>query len=145
MLSVAESTLSRAVRRHGIVVKRTGDRDRAVPAADVLRLNQAFRRKIVEELAGELVAYAEKREPLFVDAILAEVTAGLDALSVPGRDGNDFLDEIRGALPERWYREVERIYHTTITGPIAMVDVNGGDDEDAQEAEESPAPASVAG
>lgn len=144
MLNVAESTLSRAIRRHGIVVQRAGDRDRHVPAADVLRLNQVFRRKIAEELAGEIVAYAEEREPLFVDVILAEVTAGLDALSTPGPDGDDFLDELRGVLPERWYREIERIYRTTVSGPVAIVDVNAGDAADDHQAEESPAPASVA-
>jgi hypothetical protein len=146
MLSVAESTLSRAIRRHGIVVQLAGDRNRHVPAGDVLRLNDVFRRRIAEELAGELVGYAETREPSLVDVVAAEVTAGLELLSAPSLDGEEFLDELRRVLPARWYREVERIYRTAIPGPVAIVAVTGvGGDADVQEAEGPSAPVPVAG
>lgn len=146
MLGVAESTLSRAIRRHGIVVQRAGDRDRHVAAGDVLRLNDTFRRKIAEELAGELVAYAETREPSLVDAVAAEVTAGLELLSAPAPDGEEFLDELRRVLPARWYHEVERIYRATSPGRVAIVAVTGvGGDAAVQEAAGPSAPMSVAG
>lgn len=146
MLCVAESTLSRAIRRHGIVVQRAGDRDRHVAAGDVLRLNDIFRRKIAEELAGELVAYAETREPSLVDVVAGEVTAGLELLSAPGLDGEGFLDELRRVLPARLYHEVERIYRTTIPGRVAIVAVTGvGGDVAVRETAGPSAPMSVAG
>lgn len=145
MLLVAESTLSRAIRRHGIVVQRAGDRDRHVRARDVLRLNDVFRRKIAEELAGELVAYATAREPSLADAVMAEVSAGLELLTDPQPVGDAFLDELRRVLPARWYRETERIYRETTAGPLAIVAVTGADGAEVQGAQGPPAPVSVAG
>lgn len=146
MLGVAESTLSRAIRRHGIVVERAGDRNRHVPAGEVVRLNDVFRRKIAEELAGELVAYAETHEASSADSVEAEVTAALERPSVSRPDGDEFLDELRRVLPASWYREAERVYRATVSGPVAMLAVTGVDDDvDAPEAEEPAAPISAAG
>ncbi len=127
-------------------MQRAGDRDRHVPAGDVLRLNQVFRRKIAEELAGELVAYAETREPSVVDVVAAEVAAGLESLSAPRLDREAFLDDLRRVLPVRWYHEVERVYRKNIPGPVAIVAVTGaGGDADVQESGGPSAPVSVAG
>ncbi len=146
MLGVAESTLSRAVRRHGIVVQRVGDRDRRVAACDVLRLNSVFRRKIAEELAGELVAYAEAHKPSAADAVVAEVRSSLDGLPVAPRiDIGELLDELRRVLPARWYREVERVSCSMTVGPVAIVAVTADGAADVHGGEGPSAAVSVAG
>ncbi len=147
MLGVAESTLSRAIRRHGIAVQRVGDRDRRVAAGDVLRLNGVFRRTIAEELAGALVAYAEAHEPSAADAVLAEVRSGLDELPVAARiDRGELLEELRHILPANWYREVERVSRSMTAGPVAIVAVTGdGGAADVQGGEGPSAAVSVAG
>lgn len=76
ILGVAASTLSRRADRS---VERRGERDRVLPAAEVLRLGTVFRRRSLNDVAHDLLEHARTAAPADVQRIENEIEAFFEA------------------------------------------------------------------
>jgi hypothetical protein len=70
MLGVAASTLSR---RADVHPQARGDRDRLLPATEVLRLASIFRRRSINDVAQDLLDYAGKHAPQDAGSVAEEI------------------------------------------------------------------------
>lgn len=116
MIGLDASGITRAIQRVEIEPVRWGGRDKHLAVADVLRIAASAQRASLEEVAGNLLTWAEHEHPEHVDAFTAELDAFFAALPAPAaREPDAFVAELRAALPKRWATEAERIWreHST--------------------------------
>jgi hypothetical protein len=106
MVGVKPSVLSR---RPDLAFIAAG-REHRTPAVEVLRLTQYFRRRSVEEVAFQLVAYCQTHAPQAADAVSTEVDEAVAAIyqAVPDPSVERFLREARRLLPSGLFGEVAR-------------------------------------
>lgn len=65
----------------------------------------------MEEVAGNLLSWAEQEHPEHVEAYTAEIHAFFAALPAPApREPDAFVAELRATLPRGWAAEAERIW-----------------------------------
>jgi hypothetical protein len=104
MLAVEPSVLSR---QRDLEYIRAG-REHRVPAGEVLRLAQYFRRRSLEEVAFELVAYCQAHAPAMEGAITAEVDKAVVRLykASPAPSAARFLRDARQLLPTALFSQV---------------------------------------
>jgi hypothetical protein len=111
MIGIDASGITRAIHRLGIEPLRWGGRDKHLQIADVLRIAGTAQRASLEEVAGNLLSWAEQDRPEHVEAFTAEIDAFFAALPAPApREPDEFVAELRAALPRRWAAEAERIW-----------------------------------
>jgi hypothetical protein len=122
MLGVAVSTLSR---RDDLQAQARGERDRVLEPSEVMRLAYVFRKRSVNEVAGELIAYAQAHEP----ALVAEVEADVEQFFIDRANEDDrhddreaFLAAAKRMLPSKLYNQVERTVEAGGTqAPVSIV------------------------
>lgn len=107
ILAVAPSTLSR---QRDLAYVPAGGRDHRIPAAEVIRLAQHFRRRSLDEVAYELVDYCETHAPAMSAAVDAEVDGAVAAAyaSAPAPSVEGFLREARRLLPDHLFSQVAK-------------------------------------
>ncbi len=107
LLGVSASTLSR---RDDLRAERMGERDRRVPAIEVMRLAAVYRKRSLNEVAADVVEYAEQHAPEQAATVEDQVQRFFAERRGRAPSEGAFLDEARRALPAELYREVERVY-----------------------------------
>jgi hypothetical protein len=103
--------MSRAVRALGIEPQKWGRRDKHLRPADILEVARVAQRASLKEVAGAILEWTQATHP----AAVADTTAEIDAFfarfgesSTPPSE--QFLAELRAALPDRWARKAEKIW-----------------------------------
>jgi DNA-binding transcriptional regulator YdaS (Cro superfamily) len=117
LLAVSASTLSR---RDDLRAERMGERDRRLPAGEVMRLAALYRKRSLNEVAADVVDYAAQHAPKQATAVEGQIEAFFAEHQAQALKGA-FLDEARRALPDELYREVERVYQSDGETPPALV------------------------
>ena len=116
MIGLDASGVTRAVQRLEIEPLRWGGRDKHLEIGDVLRIAATAQRASLEEVAGDLLMWAEHTHPEHVDAFAAEIDAFFAALPAPTAQAPDaFVAELRAALPKRWAAKAEQIWRDHVT------------------------------
>ena len=105
--------MSRAVRALGIQPQRWGRRDKHLPPADILEVARVAQRASLNEVASAVLRWTEARHPEAVADTAAEIDAFFARLAGPSATPSEqFLAELRAALPEQWARKAEKIWRT---------------------------------
>lgn len=117
LIGLDPSGITRAVQRLGIKPLPWGARDKHLAVSDVLRIAANVQRSSLEEVAGNLLTWAEQARPEHVGAFTAEIDAFIAALPAPvAREPEAFVTELRAALPKRWAEQAERIWRAHAAG-----------------------------
>jgi hypothetical protein len=105
--------MSRAVRALGIEPQRWGRRDKHLTAAQVLQIARVAQRASLEEVAGSMLEWIEQNHPDMLEQTTAEIDGFFAELPPPTPTPPDeFLAELRAALPLRWAEKAEEIWRT---------------------------------
>jgi hypothetical protein len=105
--------MSRAVRALGIEPQLWGRRDKHLTAAQVLQIARVAQRASLEEVAGNILEWTEHHHPDMLEQTTAEIDAFFAELPPPAPTPPDeFLAELRAALPPRWAEKAEEIWRT---------------------------------
>lgn len=104
MIGVSASTLSR---RKDLVAESRGDRDRAVPAIEVLRLVAIYRQRSVNDVAQDLVDHARQSSPGEAARVEEEVETFFESRTISDDRRDEFLGLARRLLPSSLYTAVE--------------------------------------
>src|SRR5580704_8348274 len=119
LLGVSASTLSR---RDDLVCERMGDRDKRVPAGEVMRLAAVYRKRSLGEVAADLIGRALERSPENAEHVHEEVERFFEQSGSPALLEREFLAEAERALPTEPYEQVRRVYRASEgTRPPALV------------------------
>jgi len=119
LLDVSASTLSR---RDDLVVERMGERDKRVPAGEVMRLAAVYRKRSLGEVAADLIGRARERSPQYVEHVQEEVERFFEQKEPLVLSDGAFLAEAERALPADLYEQVRRVYQASEgTRPPALV------------------------
>lgn len=103
--------MSRTVRALGIEPQTWGRRDKHLTAAQVLQIARVAQRASLEEVAGSLLEWTEQKHPDAVQRTTAEIDAFFAELPDPtATPANEFIAELRAALPLRWAEKAEAIW-----------------------------------
>src|SRR4051794_6575122 len=89
MLGVSASTLSR---REDLKAEPRGERDKVLRAAEVMRLAVVYRRRSLNEVAADLLAYARKHAPSSVELIDEEIESFVEQLAQPKTEVDQLLE-----------------------------------------------------
>jgi hypothetical protein len=120
LIGLDPSGITRAIQRLGIEPLRWGGRDKHLAIADVLTIAASAQRASLEEVAGNLLTWAEREHPEHADAFTAEIDTFFAALPAPtAREADAFVGELRAALPKRWADKAEQIWREHAAGPQA--------------------------
>jgi len=109
ILRVSESSLSRAA-TNGVEPLQVGDRGRRYSPQMILQLATHYRKRSLNEVAGDIVAYANEHAPDYEPEIRTEVENFFAARTTPPIDKQRFLEEARRTLPRRLYEQIKRAY-----------------------------------
>jgi hypothetical protein len=119
LLGVSASTLSR---RDDLACERMGERDKRVPAGEVMRLAAVYRKRSLSEVAAELIGRARERSPEHAEHVQEEVERFFEQSNSPALSGSEFLAEAERALPAELYERVRRVYRASEgTRPPALL------------------------
>jgi hypothetical protein len=110
LLGVSASTLSR---RDDLVVERMGERDKRVPAGEVMRLASVYRKRSLGEVAADLIGRARESSPQYVEHVQEEVERFFEKSMPAVRSESEFLAEAERALPADLYEQVRRVYQAS--------------------------------
>ncbi len=113
LLGVSASTLSR---RDDLVVERMGERDKRVPAGEVMRLASVYRKRSLGEVATDLIGRARESSPQYAEHVQEEVERFFEQREPPVLSDGAFLTEAERALPAELYEQVRRVYRASGTG-----------------------------
>ena|ERR1039457_4377608 len=103
--------MSRAVRALSVEPQRWGRRDKHLEAAQVLQIARVAQRASLEEVAGNILEWTEQNHPDAVQQTTAEIDAFFAGLPAPtAAPADEFLAELRAALPPRWADKAEAIW-----------------------------------
>ncbi|HEX6391026.1 MAG TPA: hypothetical protein VFZ89_16320 [Solirubrobacteraceae bacterium] len=117
MIGLDASGITRAIQRLEIEPLRWGGRDKHLELTDVLRIAASAQRASLEEVAGNLLTWAEAEHPEHVETFTAELDAFFASLPAPTpQEPEAFVTELRAALPRRWAAEAERIWREHAAG-----------------------------
>jgi hypothetical protein len=103
--------MSRAVRAVGVEPQRWGRRDKHLEVAQVLQIARAAQRASLEEVAGSILEWTEQNHPDALEQTTKEIDAFFAELPPPkATPADDFLAELRAALPPQWADKAEEIW-----------------------------------
>jgi hypothetical protein len=103
--------MSRTVRALGIEPLPWGRRDKHLQVGQVLEVARAAQRASLEEVAGNILEWTERNHLEAVNQAKAEIDAFFAALPPATTTSTDeFLAELRAALPPRWASKAEEIW-----------------------------------
>ncbi len=105
--------MSRTVRALGLEAQRWGRRDKHLTVAQVLQVASVAQRASLEEVAGSILEWTEQNHPDVLEQTTAEIDAFFAELPPPTATPDDeFVAELRAALPPRWAEKAEEIWRT---------------------------------
>lgn len=105
--------MSRAVRALGLEAQRWGRRDKHLTVAQVLQVASVAQRASLEEVAGSILEWAEQNHPDVLEQTTAEIDAFFAELPpTTATPDDEFVAELRAALPRRWAEKAEEIWRT---------------------------------
>jgi hypothetical protein len=115
LIEIHPSGITRAVAKLGIQPELWGGTEKHLRALDVLKIAAQARRATAEEVAGGLLERVAD-DPVQREAVRAEVDEFLDARK-PAQPApqEEFLAELRDALPGKYAKQAERIYRRYVT------------------------------
>lgn len=103
--------MSRTVRALGIEPLPWGRRDKHLQVGQILEIARAAQRASLEEVAGNILEWTERNHPEAAKQTRAEIDAFFAALSAATTTpADEFLTELRAALPPRWASKAEEIW-----------------------------------
>ena len=106
MLGISASTLSRRADRS---VERRGERDRVLPAAEVLRLGAVFRKRSLNDVAHDLLEHARTASPDEAQRIESEIEAFFEASVVSADQREQLVTLARRLLPADLCAQIETV------------------------------------
>jgi hypothetical protein len=99
-----------------------GERDKRVPAGEVMRLAAVYRKRSLGEVAAELIGRARERSPEHAEHVQEEVERFFEQSNSPALSGSEFLAEAERALPAELYERVRCVYRASEgTRPPALL------------------------
>ena len=104
IIDVSASTLSR---RADLVAERRGERDRVLPATEVLRLAAVYRKRSLNDVAQDLINHAAETSPEEAARVEEEVEAFFEDRVISEDRRDEFLALARRLLPASLYKQVE--------------------------------------
>ncbi len=111
LIGLDPSGVSRAVKKLGIEPLPWGNREKHLAVADVFRIAIHANRSALEEVAGGMLASAEREHPEQAGAIRAEIDAFFASLPEPEATPRDqFIAELRAGLPPEAAERAIEIY-----------------------------------
>jgi hypothetical protein len=110
LLGVSASTLSR---RDDLVVERMGERDKRIPAGEVMRLASVYRKRSLGEVAASLIGRARESSPQYAEHVQEEVERFFEQKEPLVLSNGAFLAEAELALPADLYEQVRRVYQAS--------------------------------
>jgi hypothetical protein len=115
LIEIHPSGITRAVAKLGIEPQLWGGVEKHLAVVDVLRIAAQARRATTEEVAGGLLDRAAG-DPVQRKAVQAEVDEFFDARK-PAQPApqDEFLAELRDALPGKYAKQAEEIYRRYVT------------------------------
>ena len=110
LIEIHPSGITRAVARLDIQPELWGGIEKHLRALDVLKIAAQARRATIEEVAGGLLERVSS-DPVQHEAVRAEIDEFLaDRQPAQPVPPEEFLAELREALPRKYAKQVERIY-----------------------------------
>jgi hypothetical protein len=109
LLGVSASTLSR---RNDLVVERMGERDKRVPAGEVMRLAVVYRKRSLGEVAADLIGHARESSQ-HAEHVQEEIARFFEQKEPRVLSDGAFLAEAERALPVDLYEQVRRVYQAS--------------------------------
>ncbi len=107
--------MSRAVRAAAIEPLRWGRRDKHLEVAQVLQIARTAQRASLEEVAGSILEWTEQNHPGALQQTTEEIDAFFAGLPSPkATPADEFLAELRAALPPQWADKAEEIWRTHV-------------------------------
>lgn len=123
LLGVSASTLSR---RPDLEFERMGERDKRLPASEVMRLAGVYRKRSLGEIATDLIGYARQHCAAHVEEVQEQIERYFEQAPTPTISGAGFLVEAKRALPAELYRQVASVYRASDSEPSpALVSADG--------------------
>jgi len=122
LLGVSASTLSR---REDLLCERMGERDKRVPAGEVMRLAAVYRKRSLGEVAAGLITRARERAPGDAEHVREEVERFFEQGEPRAVSAGEFLAEAERALPGELYEEVRRVYRAAGSARPPLVSAGG--------------------
>jgi hypothetical protein len=110
LLGVSASTLSR---RDDLVCERMGERDKRVPAGEVMRLAAVYHKRAVGEVAADLITRTREHSPQHAEHVQEEIERFFERREAPMLTDGAFLAEAERALPPDLYEQVRLVYHAS--------------------------------
>lgn len=109
MLGVSESSLSRS-KIDGIEPYNVGERGRHYSPKMILELAAHHRKRSLNEVAADIMAYSNAHSPEYEPQVRAEVEDYFAARATPAIDRQRFLEEAKRTLPRRLYEQIKNAY-----------------------------------
>ncbi|MGO9321166.1 MAG: hypothetical protein ACLQBY_10255 [Solirubrobacteraceae bacterium] len=106
LLGVKEARLSRS----DFEPIPAGARSKHYPPRVLLEAAAFYRERSLNEVAGDLIAYATQHAPDHADQVRAEVEDFFGSRATPSIDREQFLEQARRTLPRRLYTQIKRAY-----------------------------------
>ncbi len=107
--------MSRAVRAAGVEPQRWGRRDKHLRVGEILQVARVAQRASLEEVAGAILEWTESNHPEAVGQTTAKIDEFFAQLPEPtAAPPEEFLAELRAALPARWARKAEEIWRAHV-------------------------------
>lgn len=104
IIGVSASTLSR---RADLFAERRGERDRVLPATEVLRLAAIFRKRSLNDVAQDLIDHVARTSAGEATRVEEEVEVFFEGRTISDDRRDEFLALARRLLPASLYKEVE--------------------------------------
>ena len=97
--------------------------DKHLEAAQVLQIARFAQRASLEEVAGSILEWTEQNHPDAVEQTATEIDAFFAELPAPAATpADEFIAELRAALPPRWANKAETIWRAHVSNGTAADD-----------------------
>lgn len=111
MVGVHVSTMSRDP---SLITVEAGRRDKRVRPLEVLRLAEHHQKRVLNEVAQELIDYAAEKSPDFAEAVEEEVELFFEERLTPAATpAEPFLDQLEKILPDDVFQRVRMLYRAS--------------------------------
>jgi hypothetical protein len=107
LLGVSETRLSRSSDFEAITA---GARSKHYAPTVLLEAAAFYRRRSLNEVAGDLIAYTVEHAPEYEQDVRADIESFFASRATPPINREQFLEEARRTLPRRLYGQIKRAY-----------------------------------
>src|ERR1700690_1192243 len=107
LLGVSASTLSR---RDDLVCERMGERDKRIPAGEVMRLAVVYRKRSLGEVAAGPIGRALESSPRDAEHVQEEIELFFEQSESSALPEGNFFTEAKRMLPAERFEQVRLVY-----------------------------------